>query len=345
MAVYAAAVALFIWAIVLRRQAGRLPRSLVVEYAPRPRARVLDDAVLAEQDRRAAAAGLLALAVQRKVRLLAETSTRGRAAIGVEVVHADALRTDDVALLESLFGPDHPRDAVRRFSRDRRAVGRRVRERLDAVVADLRKRQLIGADRATRTVLRYLASILLIITAFFTLLLLVGAAWRELAVAAIPAALCASALWIVPHGAARRFTAAGDDRRRHLDGIRQYLSLAEADRMRVLHSPSGADVTSTGRVGAAEAFVINERLLPYAVILGVEKEWLAELKLAYDELDATSLAALGDVAETMADLLQVTATLGDLAQLAFAVGDLVDAGGGAFEVVGGVFEAIGDLTP
>ncbi|PZU46187.1 MAG: hypothetical protein DI566_08550 [Microbacterium sp.] len=56
-AVYAAAAALVVWAIVLRRQAGRLPRSLVAEYAPCPRARVLDDAVLAEQDRRAAAAG------------------------------------------------------------------------------------------------------------------------------------------------------------------------------------------------------------------------------------------------------------------------------------------------
>ncbi|PZU46186.1 MAG: hypothetical protein DI566_08545 [Microbacterium sp.] len=83
--------------------------------------------------------------------------------------------------------------------------------------------------------------------------------------------------------------------------------------MRVLHSPSGAQVTGSGSVGAAEAFVINERLLPYAVILGVEKEWLGELKLAYDELDATSLAALGEVSETMVDLLEVTAALGDLA--------------------------------
>ncbi len=339
-----AAALLLTAAIVARVRATILPRALVVEYSPvqppRRTADAVDDAILVGRERRAVAAGLLQLATTRKVRLAAETSDRGRVAVGVELLDEGALTEADTALLEALFGPGHPRDRVRRFSRDRRLVGRRVRAFVDRRTAQLTRRGLLRASTARpRQTVRVIAWILLLIAVPPAVLTLIAGAW-------LPGALCAAAaigliaaLWIVPPGERNAPTTEGEQRRVHLDGLRQYMTLAEADRIRFLQSPAGAQ-TRPGVTDATEAFILDERLLPWAVVFGIEREWLAHLKIAYDELDGSSLHALGEVADGAAELLQVGDVLGSLVDLGFAVGDLVDVGGTVVEVVGGAFDAI-----
>ncbi len=63
----------------------------------------------------------------------------------------------------------------------------------------------------------------------------------------------------------------------HLMGLREYIRLAEADRIRMLQSASGAEVDEHRIVQ------VYERLLPYAVIFGLEKEWQSELAKYYRE--------------------------------------------------------------
>lgn len=70
---------------------------------------------------------------------------------------------------------------------------------------------------------------------------------------------------------------------RYLKGLEMYIKLAEADRIKTLQSPKGAE-----RVGdmADEAKLIKfyERLLPYAVLFGVEKQWNKELGRHYENM-------------------------------------------------------------
>lgn len=75
-------------------------------------------------------------------------------------------------------------------------------------------------------------------------------------------------------------TAAGAELRDHLKGLTLYLRLAEADRFAMLQSPRGADRRSVGPVEVVE---VTERLLPWAVLLGLEKEWSAALASAYEQ--------------------------------------------------------------
>lgn len=345
----AAAAALLVCAVIARGRAYALPKALVVEYSPvQPPARtahVVPDAILVGRERRAVAAGLLELAVRRKVRLVAETSQRGRMAIGVELIEGAELSGAETELLEALFGPGHPRDRVRRFSKDRRAVGRRIRAYVEAQAKDLVGRRLIdgGTNRIIiiefRGILRTLTWPVLLLAAAAAALTLSAQAWLvgALCTAALIAAI--AALWITPPGERRVPTPSGQERQRHLDGLRQYMRLAEADRLRFLQSPDGA-LSRRGEGHEIESFVLDERLLPYAVVFGLEREWVAHLKIAYAELDRTRLAALGDLAQASAELLQVADALGSLVELGFAVGDLVDVGGSVVEVVGGVFDAV-----
>ena len=342
------ALVLFVCASIARRRALALPRSLTAEYSPvQPPKRTADpvgDAILVGRDRRAVAAGLLHLATSRKVRLVAETTARGRAAVGVEVVEGAEFTEEDTELLETLFGPGHPQGRVRRFSKDRRAVGRRVRAFVDRRAAVLRRRGLLRPEGVpARLVLRVACGILLLIVVPAAAILLIAGVWLPGALCASAVALAVAALWLLPPGERRRPTPDGDRRRRHLDGLRQYMVLAEADRIRFLQSPEGAlsapiaAGAAADADGALAAYVLDEKLLPYAVIFGIERRWLAHLKIAYQNVDGRLIE---ETLSHASDLLLVAEALGDLADIGFAVADLVSSGGDALEVVGGVFDAL-----
>ncbi len=74
-------------------------------------------------------------------------------------------------------------------------------------------------------------------------------------------------------------TAYGVEVRDHLLGLREYLTLAEAERFRVLQSPTGADRVDV--TDGSAVVKLNEKLLPYAIVWGVEKEWMRELAHSY----------------------------------------------------------------
>lgn len=79
----------------------------------------------------------------------------------------------------------------------------------------------------------------------------------------------------------RPLTPKGAELREHLAGLEEYIRLAEADRLRMLQSVSGAE-RITPNDGPA-IVKIYERLLPYAVLFGLEKEWAQEIAKYYDE--------------------------------------------------------------
>ncbi|MGB3909038.1 MAG: DUF2207 domain-containing protein [Pseudolysinimonas sp.] len=78
----------------------------------------------------------------------------------------------------------------------------------------------------------------------------------------------------------RPLTTKGAELKEHLDGLREFIRVAEADRLQMLQSVSGAErITTSDRTAIVK---IYEKLLPYAVIFGLEKQWAQELAKYYD---------------------------------------------------------------
>lgn len=81
--------------------------------------------------------------------------------------------------------------------------------------------------------------------------------------------------------AARKpLTTKGSQLKEHLLGLREFIRVAEADRLQMLQSVSGAERVST--TDGAAIVKIYEKLLPYAVLFGLEKQWAAEIAKYYD---------------------------------------------------------------
>lgn len=108
-------------------------------------------------------------------------------------------------------------------------------------------------------------------------------------------------------------TLAGGQHRTYLEGIREYLRLAEEDRLKAAQAPATADLVSSGRRAYGEASggdVVNlyERLLPYAVLWGLEREWAQVIRAAGAEnlelplYDAVASRSLADASSSIGRL-------------------------------------------
>lgn len=98
----------------------------------------------------------------------------------------------------------------------------------------------------------------------------------SLAVIALIVFGCSFALWAL--------TDKGLTLRRYLLGLKQYISVAEAERLKMLQSPEGAEKVASVASGTDQKQLIKlyERVLPYAILFGQEKQWNKQLGSYYE---------------------------------------------------------------
>ncbi len=99
-----------------------------------------------------------------------------------------------------------------------------------------------------------------------------------------PAVLFAGLLAFGLSFATWRLTDKGLALKRYLEGLKMYISVAETERLRMLQSPEGAEKVASVAHGTDTAQLVKlyERVLPYAVLFGQEKEWNKQLGQYYE---------------------------------------------------------------
>lgn len=75
-------------------------------------------------------------------------------------------------------------------------------------------------------------------------------------------------------------TLKGVEAKEHAEGLKLYMATAEADRIKMMQSPNAPYNMSAEPKRTVELF---EKLLPYAVVFGIEKEWAKEFKDIYSK--------------------------------------------------------------
>lgn len=72
--------------------------------------------------------------------------------------------------------------------------------------------------------------------------------------------------------------------RRYLAGLKIYIGAAETERLQMLQSPEGAEKVKVDAADEKQLVKLYERVLPYAVLFGQEKEWSAQLGKSYEQV-------------------------------------------------------------
>lgn len=351
----AALLALAVQLIASRIQ-RHLPRSLVVEYAP-PAGDVIDHGLLARADRRIAAAAIADLAVRGRIRMLAPP--HAARPIAVQPSPGVTLTKQEHAFLAALQPPSMTNREKRRHDRALALIGlespgnsdivfltgpaafpsRRARE-LQLYLDERRKRLTYkrlthGAPVRVHLVL---LALLFLAAAGLGLLGGLGALLTGLWPLAVAVLLVLAGLfWLIvvaPPGL-QRFTPEGVALRRHLSGVRDYMRLAEQDRIRMLESPTTALRTPAGDPSPAaralglpasapavdavsqselDRLVLTERLLPYAILFRQERAWKRELRDT-DLGSSEGLRTLGATTDALISTLDAMIAVGQVARL------------------------------
>ncbi len=276
-----------LWAAVLRRTKladGRGRPTIIAEYSPPKRMEPFTASVLLKRTSRAAAAAFVDLAVSRKIRIV-ETPNTGFLARGstyqLDLVDPSGLTGPELNLAQGLFGPTLTPGTGYLMSGKDTTLSAHVRTIIQKTTADtvtdgLRKRGT-GAHGVLPTLLVVAAAAATFIAGVS---MVDGAVGGFLPGVLIPVPIII-ALVVMKLVFRTPLTDEGAELRDHLAGLELYIRLAEADRMQMLQSPQGAEKQAVSTSDPREIVKIYEKLLPYAVLFNLEKQWAVELGKYY----------------------------------------------------------------
>lgn len=279
--------------VFLRRNPDDSP--VIVQYTPPVDESPTLSAGVLGVPARALAAHVVDLAVRDKLEIRATGDRDDADDFSVYLRDDSGLEHDDRRIITTLYGKDaKPGDRIDLGLFERKPPTRAVTyvRRIDASTVDRGYRSKrpawIGAVRAG---LQFGGFVIAIVMLFFqdgvpSVLTDLGPLGGWLNLLSIVSAFGAFILLPFIGLPQTTLTVAGGRHKTYLEGIRQYLELAEEDRLRAAQAPQTADLVSSGvrpfgdLPNAPGANVVNlyERLLPYAVLFGLEKHWIEVIR-------------------------------------------------------------------
>lgn len=289
LALAAAVTALALRATRWRHHPGR--GIVVAEYRPPAGTTVMEAAELVGHADRGVSASLLALAVAGRVRVIETPAGAFEVELASGAPPADADARELTTLLFPSGEPGERRDLTPRDTKLARKLYA-LRQRVAKHVVERGWRRT--PDGPLRSMLAIVAIVGAVAGFVFGVVALDAAMGGPWPVILLIVGMLAAITAIIAVASVRPLTERGRALRDHLEGLREYIRLAEADRLAMLQSPAGALRVPADPAGAAgrpdgdaarpddAVLRITERLLPYAVLFGLEREWSRELAALYD---------------------------------------------------------------
>ena len=332
---------------VLRRNPGRSP--VIVQYTPPVDESPTLSAGVLGVPAKALAAHVVDLAVRDKVEITATGDRADADDFHVVLRDLEGLEHDDRRIVTTLFGKDAaPGDRVDLGVFAKKPPVRAVtyvRRIEDATVGRGYRSKTPGWVGAVRNLLQFGGFVVAILLTFFvdavpSVLTDLGALGGWINFFSIASAF--GAFLVLPFLSLPRttLTIAGGRHLTYLDGIREYLRLAEEDRLRAAQSPQTADLVSAGRrpygdtANAPGAEVVNlyERLLPYAVLFGMQREWVAVIRAAQPLPEASASSARVALFDSVTSdsLSDASSSIGRLAATPVSRGSSSSSSGSSF---------------
>lgn len=261
--------------------------TIIAEYDPPRIVDALESAVLLGQSSKAIPAEVLEQAVRGSIRIL-ESDGRGwgKPKLIAELVDRSKADGDGMMLLDGLFPGGAP-GAQYQFGKQDTRFSKVAQKILAAAETELTAR---GLRRAVPLRARWLPILLAVAGAGLALglgFVAIAAYVQPVLPWTVIGISVAIAVVVIGVCSRKPLTALGAETRDHLRGLEEFIRWAEADRIRMLQSPAGAERVAVDVNDPRQKLDLYEKLLPYAVVFGQEKQWSAELAVLYTAVGAS----------------------------------------------------------
>ncbi|WP_174722401.1 DUF2207 domain-containing protein [Cryobacterium cryoconiti] len=279
------------------RRDARGRGTIIAQYSVPEGYNLLEAADLVGRPKTAVAAQLVSFAVRGNVRILDYPVSDSSAEYTLQLLSVDGVDTQERELLATLFS-GLTVGAVRELGTVDKILARQLTDLRPATrrLVTSRGGRVKATSPAGKGILKAMYIVAGIGVAGVVLVSIIDWAWPLIGV--IPFCLLMGVFIGVAEFFGRSqfvLTDAGAEQRDYLKGMKVYLELAEEERFRMLQSPEGAlrvtvpaAVPGQATVGSAapdtlERVKLYEKLLPFAVLWGVEREWAKELVFLYEQ--------------------------------------------------------------
>ena len=277
-----ALVAGIIGAALLRRPRATPTGFIVPQYSV-PEVDVMVAAELIERRYTALPAQFVSLAVKKKIRLLGYPVVDADTAdYAVQLLDPTGLESWEQAVVDALFGQDAAAGAARDLQRSGdAALADELRPIVGALPGAIPASGFVGPSTRSRGAFGFV-----ITTLVATAIGIVGsifAGWAGVVIGLITVALGLIGIAVAAFAARKRPTLSekGAQTVDYLLGMQMYLTLAEKDRFAYLQSVTGAERIDTN--DGKQIVKLYEKLLPWAIIWGVEGSWARELQIHLEQ--------------------------------------------------------------
>ncbi|CAN5314823.1 DUF2207 domain-containing protein [soil metagenome] len=275
-------------AIAARVRAGRGARGkgiIIPQYSEPEGITIVQSAHLMKRPWTAIPAAIVRLAVRKHLRILAYATVEGGEPYSLQYLGNKGASAEDQALLDIIFDPDPEPGAIAEFGASNQIVMRGLDTLSDTAGASLEPSGFLRRPGGRGlAVLLVIAQVVLGVVTIGVLAFSLGA-FYSISAFLVPTMVIGTLAFIGTIIAAARPlqpTEKGADARDFLLGMQMYLTLAEQDRLRALQSPSGAERVDVG--DNLQMVKLYEKLLPWAVLWGVEDQWMKELAVRVQSL-------------------------------------------------------------
>lgn len=262
---------------------------IVAEYLPPAGVDLVEAAILLHRRKRAIASEIVDLAVQGHIRIVEEQKSAFRSTWRLELVNILGASNYEMRLLQFFFGTSVKPGATHTLSATSTTINTKLAKFLtDVAIDETTKRRWRRTVPARYSVGLSAIGFAAVFGAFVSWVGL-NEEGRDPGWGFVAVGVCVIAAIITTSAMGRRpLTETGAEIHDHLKGLNEYIQLAEADRMRVLQSPEGALRDPVDPTDQSQRLRLTERLLPWAVLFGHEKEWAKELGTFYPEGESPS---------------------------------------------------------
>jgi len=270
-------------AVVTRRPLVRPTGFIVPQYSVPKDLDIMIASQFVEQGHTAIQAQLISLAVKRKIRLLGYPVVDANSAdYAVQLIDTTGLESWEQAVIDALFGPKAEAGAARDLQRDGDTeLADALRPIVQALPGAVTASGFEGERVATPSGKWFLVASIAAMSVGLVGSVLSG--WIGFLIGPVVVIFGLIGIIVAAVGARKRKTlsAHGAETMDYLLGMKMYLDLAEKDRFRVLQSATGADRVDTA--DGTQIVKLYEKLLPWAVMWGVEDSWSRELEIHLQE--------------------------------------------------------------
>ncbi|MDK2899187.1 MAG: hypothetical protein PWQ10_374 [Patescibacteria group bacterium] len=259
--------------------------TIVAEYLPPKGIDVALSAVISKNASTWAAATFIDLAVKHKIQILDNNKEKAwKKVYRLKLVSIDNLSSVEKTVVEALFGTtliigsEHSIKSGSDFSLANKlnTVYKRVDRQANAKGYYINNEHLHFVMKAISFVILLQSVLIFFIlmesTYGFTVLFI---------------GIIAFVISFIVINATKPLSIKGRELLDYLAGLKMYIKIAEADRIRVLQSPQGVSKNSIDTNNTDVVLKLYERVLPYAVLFGVEGEWVKVLGKYYEQQNLT----------------------------------------------------------